>query len=265
MYELSDFIEVAEQSLDNVGEMDFFKEYETNKGNCKRLKFWLIVDEWTKEEAIEIFLDLDPESTRYLDTGELEECLSFSGNFNIQEILRETVNPEGMIQTYSDDSLFQDCYGPILHDLNKLINDYKKMFSTHESASPTQWLERAFDKGLTIPWYKWAASQKLFDNGTKTSQEQEGAHVDKGTPPNSNKQTDSKKERPLADRERNSLLKTISALAAITQNDDIEFPFKSQNDLISHLVDEYGEYHGISKSSLELHMSEGNKLLKQGW
>jgi hypothetical protein len=73
-------------------------------------------------------------------------------------------------------------------------------------------------------------------------------------------------EKPLIDRERNSLYRIIAALSATLLNEnssDTSKPhLKNQAALIDHLDQTYDGYEGISKANLEKVLAAANKLIK---
>ena len=72
-------------------------------------------------------------------------------------------------------------------------------------------------------------------------------------------------EKPLKDRERNSLYRIIAALSATLLNENSsdakKFYLKNQSALIDHLDQTYDGYEGISKANLEKVLAAANKLI----
>jgi hypothetical protein len=74
-------------------------------------------------------------------------------------------------------------------------------------------------------------------------------------------------EKPLAERERNSLHIIIGALLETydtkTENEGTHFKFKNQSALIDYLIEKYRDFEGISKPNLTKVFPKAKKLLEQ--
>lgn len=149
----------------------FYKEYEDTKHTENRIKFWLSLDEWTRNGAAFIFLDLQPDTLVFDSTGTLSHYKSFSGNFDIvQDIGADGLPiPIGVDNNGFERYLTREQEN-LIFTLDSMANDNIKLLSRFDRASPKKWIDLALEKKISIPWIRWAKDYGFYSDADDEAQ-----------------------------------------------------------------------------------------------
>lgn len=135
-------------------------EYAVDEVNAELLKDWLDAGVWSKEEAILLFLDIDPDRKH-------RRCFTtFSGHGSIHYEYHDDSVASSIVQQGTDDDGEPDYLTAeqwtLLRNNKILSGQIEKKINLHESAEPVEWIDLALKKGITIPWLEWAIERKLY-------------------------------------------------------------------------------------------------------
>lgn len=128
-------------------------------GNANRINFWLKLHSWTPVEAALLFLDIEPNSIPDNDwtkveflSGQYSEPTKFDMGIPASLIDSET-GKELQAKTKLEE------IG--IDNLRRQMLDYVKILDAKESRSPHDWIYKALDKSIDIPWIGHAVRHQL--------------------------------------------------------------------------------------------------------
>lgn len=160
--------------------------YEVSTCMENRLIFWLSMDAWELDEATQIIAGIDPDKTIKPRAGHHSGESNVSGSVTLFNGRRIPEPPPARMQRivvgeFCDGLKFVDDFesNPNSDDgeqemrefeLNELNAHFQycgkiaRLFNypTSTPATPTEWIERALSKRISIPWLEWANAHDVL-------------------------------------------------------------------------------------------------------
>lgn len=130
-----------------------------------RLDYWLSVEEWLVDEAIQIFAGIDPEMSRKSLT---QERFVFESVIQLNWYQTPAVDGNGYLVCTCYDYKCAHCestkeallaYSRTCKEIASLLG---KRYEHQTFDSPINWIERALSRNIIIPWFRWAKKRRLF-------------------------------------------------------------------------------------------------------
>lgn len=147
--------------------------YDMPEGVENRLKFWLIVEEWTIGEAVQILAGINPEASGLLGIrGNFTlDCVEFFSGEQIPERDDNGFRICGCHQSdcfvCGDDNIQLEKYSKWCKDVSRLL---AKPTENLTHASSKEWIERALSKGIVPDWLDWAIKHGLYTPKQKSAE-----------------------------------------------------------------------------------------------
>lgn len=201
---------------------------DNNKGIENRICFWLRLDSWHLCEAAMVFVDIDPDTTGWRGKADEESFNRF------ETFRRQSYN------LFADEDSFEFGAYEVREMIKKYGDMHRILFNPDvEYDTPNNWIERAIAKKVNIPWLEFAIRK--------------GFYVPKKN--DVNKQV---AEKPLSDKERETLLIIIAALAKEAKI-DINKASKA-GELIANLTQQIGA--SVGATTIETHLKKISQALE---
>lgn len=129
-------------------------EYVVDKANAELLASWLDAGLWTREEAVLVFLNIDPDSVTM-------ECFrTFNRQDEVQYEYADPDVPDSKIPCgYDEDgelAYLTSKQDALFDEAQRLCKKIERSLNRYEVAEPHEWIELARKKGIAIPWLDWA-------------------------------------------------------------------------------------------------------------
>lgn len=159
---------------------------EVSTGMENRLIFWLSMDAWGLDEATQIFAGIDPDKTIKPRAGSHSGASNILGSITLfngrripeppPERIKKIVAGEfcdrfEFVEDYDLDTYPDDCEEEMRKYESNELNAYfqyceknSRLFNNPTSTliTPTEWIERATTKRISIPWLKWAIAHDVL-------------------------------------------------------------------------------------------------------
>lgn len=183
-------------------------------GNENRILFWLRLDTWHLCDSAMLFADINPDSVQW-------ESNIFIGlkALNNKDYLCDLSNPIPFWD--SELKIFQGKYD----DLHRILFN-----PDIEHDTPHNWIERALAKKISIPWLGFAIEQGFYEKPKQLLEV----------------------EKPISDKERETLLVIFAALAKEARIDILKT--SKAGEIIASMTQQLGA--SIGATTIETHLKK---------
>lgn len=139
--------------------------FEPPEGMEDRLDFWLSMEEWLTDEAIQIFAGMDPalsRKSRSFRRLEFESVIQL--NWHQTPAVDDNEYPLCSCYDYKCPFCESAKNALLAYSLKckEIESKLKKRYASETYDRPINWIERALSDGIEIPWFRWAKKRRLF-------------------------------------------------------------------------------------------------------
>lgn len=205
-------------------------------GNKNRIFHWLSLDNWNLTEATLIVLDIDPERKVINKRNKFEYVMTFKGQ------AYPSLDSLDNAKTFMDESgiLFIEGEAELLEYQRKYDDLRRTLLKPGmEDAKPSDWITRALNKHVDIPWIQLAIENGFF---------KPKRHYQNIKPLNA--------EAELLESERTSLLKIVLALAENT------YHYPNRRGAIAEILRDFSiNNNGVTENTLNKYLKMASQSL----
>jgi hypothetical protein len=138
---------------------DGISDYVVDDANATRLESWLRAGLWTREVAVLLFLEIDPD--RVFD----DVFSTFSGREEVQYEYFDDADPSSRVPCGVDENGEQTYLTSQQEEIRDRAKEsfrrIERVLNHLETAEPQKWIDLACQKGIDIPWFDWALKRDL--------------------------------------------------------------------------------------------------------